>query len=598
MSIILPFFLAAILLFSFTTNISAQETEEEKPPNNDIIVDAMMQINLVMIGDTWSQEEQKAIGDKLLKSYMPNIYYEERAAGVNYTYNYSFRNMTAEKSDELVTYIDAIAEDPPADWMPYIAEWISFVAESREEIPPFVNLRNDTYKMISAFAVEEWLAKLERDKGYTIYFLKPVNEKVNYFLEEPSEAKVNYFHTYGTVDTDPDTGIEFIQQGMMGFGGKYRFYFIDLNAGPWLYPYPQFHKNIFDIETEDEYHELIAGYVNNALLLLFTPSYLYSPVYKLNHKIDIFLIDYASGRVFHDVADKYINKSTIESALAKLIPYAKWSSNIQEHNFDSLPRELQRTVLRSLTFKDIEGTDGIILVRSSDLIIELNKWVASNLSSEQAAMAEEEAEETMFIPVIIFVFDKAAYVDREGSLGTAVPDPADNTIPCCAVVAIDKHSLFDIGAGLSFVTIHEMGHVLGLRHPHDGSNPTQGEFFNWFFDWSYTPMTYSSPSSFGCGLGFVGCGMVITEFGQFNYDALDRGMVLYLLNQAQSNIRDSMLQIEEKGYEKNIPTFISTKMPSIDTDMEKAKEHFAKMTYFNHTTFKDLSSIMDPMDDA
>jgi len=271
MSIILPFFLAAILLFSFTTNISAQETEEEKPPNNDIIVDAMMQINLVMIGDTWSQEEQKAIGDKLLKSYMPNIYYEERAAGVNYTYNYSFRNMTAEKSDELVTYIDAIAEDPPADWMPYIAEWISFVAESREEIPPFVNLRNDTYKMISAFAVEEWLAKLERDKGYTIYFLKPVNEKVNYFLEEPSEAKVNYFHTYGTVDTDPDTGIEFIQQGMMGFGGKYRFYFIDLNAGPWLYPYPQFHKNIFDIETEDEYHELIAGYVNNALLLLFMP---------------------------------------------------------------------------------------------------------------------------------------------------------------------------------------------------------------------------------------------------------------------------------------------------------------------------------------
>ena len=429
------------------------------------------------------------------------------------------------------------------------------------------------------------LAELHREDGYTIYFLKP------------STDKVNYFHTYGTIGTDPDTGIEFVQEGMMGFGGNYRFYFIDLSAGPWIYPYWYFHQNIYDIETKDEYHEFIAKYVNNALLLLFTPSYLYNPVYQSNHEIDIFLIDMTAGRVFQDISNEFINKSVIESAFAKLIPYVDWTSEIEGHMFDSLPRELQRSILRSLTFTDVEGSEGIIIVKSSDLITELNKWIVSNLPIEQLEMMEEESEKTIFIPVVLFVFDKSAYVDDAPTLGKAVPDPDDNTIPCCAIVAQDKHTLFNTGAGLSGVTIHEMGHVLGLRHPHDGHSPTEGEFIDWFFDWSYTPMTYSSPSSLGCGPS-LRCGLVINEFGQFNYDALDRGMVLNLLNQTQKNIEDSKLQFVRSGDEDNLPQSVSIKLTSIQIDIEKSKEYFENMTYFNHNTFMGTKSIMDPMDDA
>ncbi|MEM2759512.1 MAG: hypothetical protein QXU32_03635 [Nitrososphaerales archaeon] len=582
MKILSTVLLVSVLLFSFATNTFSQV---EVKPSDNIIIDAPMQINLVMIGDTWSMEDQKNILDRLVKSYRPNIAYENRTAGVNYTYRYVFTNMTSEKSNELFAYMNTVAVE---NTMPeFIAEWI------RVSHPELVRPDRQTYKMVSAFAIESWLSKLEREQGYTIYFLKP------------STDQVGYFHTYRTAMKDPDTGREFVQEGMMGFGGKYRFYFIDLTAGPWFYPYVptsdgkfigQFHKNINDIRTEDEYYAFIAGYVNDAIMLLFTPSYLYSPVYKLNHKIDIFLIDMTAGRVFHDVSGKFINKSTIETAFAKLIPYAKWSSDIQGHSFDSLPRELQRAVLRSLTFKSVVGGGDIILVRSADLIAELNKWVTSNLSSEQLAAAEKSALQTVFVPVVLFVFDKEAYVDKEAVLGTAVPDPSDKTIPCCAVVAVDKHVLFDIGTGLSIVTIHEMGHVLGLRHPHDGYGPN-GEFSNWFFDWSYTPLTYSSPSGLGCGLGHA-CGLIVTEFGQFNYDALDRGMVLYLMNQAQKNIRDVLLKIEHKGFLNDIPSAISSRLSIIEQDMQKAKDYFVSMTYFNHNSYKGTSSIMDPMDDA
>lgn len=97
-------------------------------------------------------------------------------------------------------------------------------------------------------------------------------------------------------------------------------------------------------------------------------------------------------------------------------------------------------------------------------------------------------------------------------------------------------------------------------------------------------MTYSSPSSLGCGPS-LRCRLVINEFGQFNYDALDRDMVLNLLNQAQKNIDDSKLQFVRSGDEYNLPQSVSIKLTSIQIDIEKSKEYFENMTYFNHNTF-------------
>ncbi len=551
--------------------------------NEDIILDANMTINLVLIGDSWSDEDKTQITKRLLPSYVPMISAEERATGVRYNYTFNFESESEQVSSDLFKFIDSIGVKTT---VPYpIEQWV-LARQGQFEAEGLL------YKFIDAFRVEAWLNDLERQEGYTIYFLKP------------SRQQLGYLHTYGALTKDPDTNREFVEEGLMGFGGKHRFYFIDLTAGPWYYPLipisenrvlSEYHENIYDIENDEEYYDLISNYVNDAITLLFTPSYLYAPVYKLNYKMQVFLIDMTSGRALYDVAATYLKPELIEEAFVKLIPYAQWESEITGESFDSLPRELQLAILNSITFQRTALGD-TALVKSSELAVELAKWTQTTLTEEELRVAEAEAETTVFVPIVLFVFDTPAYVDSVPVVGSAIPDPEDKTKPCCAIVAVDKNSLLEFGTGLSTLAVHEMGHIIGLRHPHDGHSESKHEFNNWFFDWSYTPMTYASPGILGCGLVAERCGLVITEFGAFNLDTIDRGLVLSLVRQTQLDLNNATLQLQEKNYdESSFPEDIASKLSGINDDLQKSKEFFVHMNYFNFTTFGDTenTSVMD-----
>ena len=181
---------------------------------------------------------------------------ENKPLGVEYNYNYSFVSASKTFSSELFSFIDSVAVEVA---MPEpIAQWVTF------EHPEFGQLKNISYKVIDAIKVENWLAdNWSFEKGYTIFFFTL------------PESKLIFLHTYGMKATDPDTGVEFAQEGMMGFGGLGRFYFIDLTASPWVYPSeplfcddvaetplcnqvnPITNKNIYDITSHEEIHNFV-----------------------------------------------------------------------------------------------------------------------------------------------------------------------------------------------------------------------------------------------------------------------------------------------------------------------------------------------------
>ena len=561
----------------------------------EILFTSDMQINLVVVGDQWSEEDQKAISSKLLKSYKPILLEQNIPIGVEYKYNYTFVSADDLFSTRLYTFIeDATLE---VEMPEPIAQW-AIAAH-----PEFGDVRSIAYRIVHATDVEEWIRdNWELADGYTIFFFMPHNDELN------------YLHTYGMLTNDPDTDEQFVQEGMMGFGGTYRFYFIDLTAGPWIYPagFPfcedtenamcdqvnfTENKNIYDITSAEESYEIISEYVNNAVTLLFTPSYVYSPFYRINHDISIFLIDFTAERELYSFAEEFINRDLIEREFRHLLPYVNWTSSVLGLSIDDLPEDLRETIVDSMGIMSVDGSD-VVIVDSAALIDGLDKWALGELTEEELKELEEKAETTIIIPVFIFVFDNEAYVDQYGLAGLAASDPTDTSIPCCTIVASSKDDVSIFGQGLTVLTIHETAHVLGLAHPHDGYRPDIGNFVDWFFDWSYTPLTYGSPTANGCGLDEL-CGMVIAEFGKFNFDAIDRGMVLSLLDEAQFNVYDAMLLLDDLGYDtSNMPPEITSNLNAIDSDVEEVKKHFDSMNYFRLVTFRGPLSIMNPMDDA
>jgi len=592
--------LATTIAFSILlifTLLSVPVTQAYLSPEHEpkeILFTSEMQINLVVVGDEWSEEDEQGISSRLLKSYKPMILNENTPIGVEYKYNYTFVSAPEFFATQLYTFMKTVAID--VEMPEPVARWVV------SEHPEFGDVQQIAYRIINAPEVEEFLSRSwPMEDEYTIFF----------FL--PHEDELNYLHTYGMLTTDPDTDAEFLQEGMMGFGGSYRFYFIDLTAGPWTYPPMSLfcedaenplcdqvnhvkNKNIHDISSAEEIYDVMSEYVNNAVTLLFTPSYVYSPFYRINHELSIFLIDFTAERALVNT-DQYINSELIDEAFSNLIPYAEWTSNVISLNFDDLPEDLQETFLNSIEFRSIEGSE-IIIVKSDELIDGLDKWALGELTEEELNELRMEAETRIFIPVFIFIFDSEAYVDEYGLGGIAASSPVDPSIPCCTIIASNKNDVLFTGQGLSVLTIHETAHVLGLAHPHDGYRSDTGEFVDWFYDWSYTPLTYSAPTANGCGLDEL-CGMIIPDFGRFNFDAIDRGLALSLLNEAQLNVYDAVLLLDDLGYDSpDLPSEIISALNSIESDVQGARQHFNSMNYFNYITFRDTSNLMNPMDDA
>jgi hypothetical protein len=459
----------------------------------------------------------------------PSFYFGNEFLGVDF--NFDFNPVYADQAfeDAFFGYLDSIA-DP----MPLTLYQDLYNSQSAAT----GNVTDNHW--IDAPSVEQWLADntssmLGVDTSeYTVFF-------VNWYGRDDFK-----FHVYTKTDEpDPDTGYNFgelresrklIAWGGTtpddeenGLGSLHRIWFYDLSAGPegWTdnwnvdddYGYRM--PPIWEYGNLNGYRPFdnlsgdlgkVTRYV--AIDLLFTTSPLYKPAISppelandIQLDINVFQMD-----PDYDGTD-YFDLALINQELNELQPLNSYSSELNSQDFDARFEKVYNC------FYDGISCFGYRLFGDAfaDLFLYFNDHVIQFLEGD----ADYE------VPVFAFNATDDLFTC---CLGFADDDWATGTQSF--VFAFDSPSVRDVsGYGFTTTTIHEVGHHVGMSHPHDGFDyeadvdfgPSGDFYFAWSGDESNTMMSYIDLN---------------WDFSQFDRDNMNRYLTSIYLNQANTILAD------------------------------------------------------------
>ena len=416
----------------------------------------------------------------------------------------------------------------------------------------------ETQKIVDAETVDEWLYSnrnslpIEAQScDYLLYFIN-------------SENHYDYYYNYVTELADPDTGSVFSSY-MISWGGDYRSYFIDITTAPiryegfgesvnWINDRP-----LKDYPTDDLTDLLIdlAEYIDESTANLFLGAFLYYPVYKPNFRLQILLVDATSDNSVLTHPEDYIDISLFEESYRDIVPYVNWSFMYNAYDLDNesiFSEDIRTAVLDGETLdSDIFIKEGPELFPPGDLsTIPLRAIVV--MFDDQGSGTDREFK----------------YIEQFGVIGIAQK--------WGAIMVGMEGQLENDQTGLSLILIHEIGHFLGFRHPHDGYDeadpyPTDDTAVtDWLYDFSSTPMTYALP--------FRGEAAGRAFFNQLNRDVLERGHTSYIVREAR---RDLRYLVNKLGVHENcseLPESAYTLNDEMITLWTNFQENFYSMNYY------------------
>lgn len=391
---------------------------------------------------------------------------------------------------------------------------------------------------IDAPSVEAWLAANPPpgvDTGkYTVYL-------INWYGRPDFK-----FHVYTKTDEpDPDTGYNFgVIRGsrkMIAWGGTTpgdgpmpagtvrRVWFYDLSAGPESW------TNNYDLVTSDvdgngsmdyrmppvwDYGK--SGYRpfsdlsgdlgkvtrNVAINLLFTTSPLYKPAIsppKLPATVQVDINLYQGDPAVN--GNTYLQPAFVAAKLARLQPWNTFSAQTSDRALASKARDAYLCFL----FGPSCYGNRLFGISFGDLFLYHNDHLMQFL----------EGDANYEVPV--FAYNVPLQLSPGGLLGFADDNWRDGTQSF--VFSFNDPLTRALGYGLTTTTAHEVGHHLGMSHPHDGFDyeknvdygPGDEYYYAWSGDESSSTMSYID-------LNF--------DFSQFDRDNMARYMTVLAVNNA------------------------------------------------------------------
>ncbi len=499
---------------------------EHLDPGGQPTLTERVPVNVVFLGYSEAQVKRSPYLAALPKTYEPVVrsrlaYGTTEKLGLTYTYDYSVRYTAAAYENRFFGELKRLAKPAP------LTEYqTAYNAQQKNVLDVAGNHE------IDAPSVERWLA-LNPPAGVdtrrnTIFF-------VNWY----GRADFKH-HVYTKTDEpDPDTGYNFgVQRDSRkliawggttakdeenGLGSSRRVWFHDLSAGPeswtqnWNVDTPDLDENgVEDYRMPPTWEYRAGGYRAPAALtgdlakitryvalnLLFTTSPLYPvelPTTEPPRSINIDSNTY-EGWTGVNASQKYIKPKLLTDELSEL----RWRNTLDYDNQD-LPYtgDAKRCYLDLL--KDVSCYPELGYPPFANVF--LQNTFQLRRTKDDAGRVDYE------LPIFNYAIDEGV---GSPALGFADDNYRDGTQSY--VFAFVSPEIVQAGYGLTTTLIHEVGHHVGMSHPHDGYDSTSGVdygpgdefFFAWAGDESNSMMSYIDLN---------------WDFSQFDQDNSDRFLI-------------------------------------------------------------------------
>ena len=524
------------------------------PFDSDIVLEKTMDVNLILIGETWSSSMKSSIENNLPK-YRDQIFVtSQEKTGVRHIYNYNFVSVSEQEVNELSQFMKENSSRMPIlgsnviDLPIWHAYWV--VANHPEWVDYDYDgnfYYNISYRLVDALAVEEYI--YEKFVGSNPALTSP--NSVNFAFLAMDLEDVDYLRNYSVTSEDDASGESFSSVGLMGFGGNNNMLFFDLYAAPWFdidlqsyeYVFPPWIETLHDCNLTSCMVDLITLHTSDALQYVVLPPLLYPVKNSEKFVVDILLYKKpgTSNVLTPQTLKNYVDTEKIKKELEFLYPFSEWEINysIEGRNAGALTYEFRKELSNTshFVFEDIFGEEkGIQLLHTEKIKPYLISW-----AEEQSLVRNEKVWQ---IPVLIEISSREGldvYLDNYGTLGYA-PALPNSDEPCCAFGVTSEKKIWKEKIGFTDLLIHEVGHTLGLMHPFMSTNEYGDITVNQYFNWYSSPMTYSSPSS-GCGTLFYlifpdPCGNASLSFTEFERNMISDARLASIWKDTDANLKN------------------------------------------------------------
>ena len=483
-------------------------------------------IDIVLIGFDTDEINRRDLSSLLPQTSVPVVRYPQfyglngRDVGLEYKFRYSLTRKSRSFEDQFFRFLARTGT--PGNPTVYQTAY-------NDQVNNLVDV-NGPVLFIDGPTVERWLEHNAnpRTNGYTVYF-------INWYGRRDFR-----FHVYTkTGDPDPDTGFDFgtlQSSAIVSWGGtRSRSWFYDFSAGPewnttnWVVDVTDLDgDDIEDYRMPPIWEYAVGGYRRPdrlgydmglltryvAIDLLFTPSPLYNPLVTspgaLGRKvadITMFEDDPASSGL------DFIDTAFARDAFERFQPYYRWRTTIRD--IDPIDADAKQ----SLDIFVLNSSAPGCWEAFGDPFAQLFCFFNEHLSDYVPVYPTRD----YVAPVFAFNTTEAGLGEQFGLLGFADDNWLDGTQTF--VFAFDADVYREFGYGFTGTTVHEVGHHIGMSHPHDGYDPETGVdfgaeddfYFAWAGDESETVMHYLTLSN---------------QFGEHNRDNMYRWEAAGYLNWA------------------------------------------------------------------